>query len=272
MNPKLYEEKRNELVGLIDKTLAIQDLPASACAPLEAIRKKVFENQFEITLVAAFGGGKTTTLNALCDGREIGPRGFGIKTSGCLVSVQNIADPAASEGAEVTWRTKRQLVLGFADLLKRPLAEKAPERFKVASAQKRDPTPQEIAEELDLDCEKDMALVRALLEEEWNVYGGGKEKYSGDDLDLLRTASLTLHFYDTPAYRTQPPGRQEPGRCPKVVGLPNRLGATVGEQKAFRFSLGGGGICVHRQGSMSRSLKQPGAHRLRGHGLPGTVC
>jgi hypothetical protein len=98
-------------------------------------------------------------------------------------------------------RCGQELILGFADLLKRPLAEKAPERFKMASAQKRAPSPQEIAEELDLDAEKDIALVRTLLDEEWNIYCNNKGKYPSDSLELLPTAILTLHFYDAPAYR-----------------------------------------------------------------------
>jgi hypothetical protein len=195
MNPELYEQKRNELVALIDKTLVIEDLPASAHTPLQAIRSKVLENQFEITLVAEFQGGKTTTLNALCDGREIGPRGFGIKTSGCLLSAQNLSDPSASERAEITWRTKQQLVLGFAKLLKRALATKFPDRFQETQSD------YDISHSLDLDNDADLSLVRQLLDEEWHLFAKDKAGYSSDKLALLQVASLTVHFYDTSDYR-----------------------------------------------------------------------
>jgi hypothetical protein len=195
MNPERYEQKRNELVGLIDMTLVIENIPPSARVPLEAIRKKVQENQFEVTLVGEFQGGKTTTLNALCDGREIGPRGFGLKTSGCLLSVQNLSDLNAPERAEVTWRTKQQLVLGFTSLLKRPLAAKFPDRFQETHGD------YEISQAVDLDNDGDRALLRELLDEEWRLYSKDKAGYPGEKLDFLQAASLTVHFYDTPDYR-----------------------------------------------------------------------
>jgi hypothetical protein len=131
----------------------------------------------------------------LCDGREIAPRGFGIKTSDCLVSARNLSDPyPAPERAEIDWRTKQQLVLGFALLLKSPLTAKDQARFRV------DQALQEISQLLDLDNDVDLRLVQNLLAEEWACYRKDKGAYTDDKLDLLRVASLTVHFYGTPDY------------------------------------------------------------------------
>ena len=57
--------------------------------------------KFEIALVGDFQCGKSTFFNALCNGREIAPRGCGIKTSGCAVSVSVLA--RGKEYAELEW-------------------------------------------------------------------------------------------------------------------------------------------------------------------------
>ena len=191
MDPKLYESKRNELVGLINETLAIQDLPDATSAALNQIRKKALENQFEITLVAEFGGGKSTTLNALCDGREIAPRGFGLKTSGCLVSAQNISDPNEPEGAEIAWREKDQLALLLVDLLRERLSEM--ERFNNLDNRG-------IVSALDLENSADRGIVRGLLNDEWAKYKANAATYNPDQLDVLRVASLIIGFLGSTAY------------------------------------------------------------------------
>ena len=74
------------------------------------------ESQFEIALIGEFQGGKSTTFNALCGGREISPRGLGtggVKTSAAVITAQNIAGNETRNGmnewAEITWLTKPTL-------------------------------------------------------------------------------------------------------------------------------------------------------------------
>ena len=74
------------------------------------LQRKCEEALFSISLVAAFQSGKSTTVNAIADGREICPRGNGgggIRTSSCAVKVNCALDGAA--GSTVTWRTPEEL-------------------------------------------------------------------------------------------------------------------------------------------------------------------
>ena len=75
MDARTYEQRRDELVRLIDKALALGAIPAKTGAALGAVRRKVYENQFRIVLVSGFECGKSTTFNLLCGGQEISPRG-----------------------------------------------------------------------------------------------------------------------------------------------------------------------------------------------------
>ena len=124
-----YEKRRNELLALLEETTKLE-IPESLADELKAIRTKCLENQFEIGLVGEFQGGKSTTFNALCDGRDLSPRGLGgggIKTSAALVSAQNIAGDekrdGMSEWAEITFKTKFQIQQGMFDLVKSELLE-----------------------------------------------------------------------------------------------------------------------------------------------------
>lgn len=106
-----YVEYRNKLTQIlsefIDKGI---DLDNQYTPELKAIRKRLFEGQFEIALIGEFQGGKSTTFNTLCGGREISPRGLGgggVKTSAAVITAQNISDGETknglSEWAEITW-------------------------------------------------------------------------------------------------------------------------------------------------------------------------
>ena len=76
MAPQKYEVRNKELLGLLKETLDI-GIPEPHNGILREIQRKCQEDQFEIALVGEFQGGKSTTFNALCDGREISPRGLG---------------------------------------------------------------------------------------------------------------------------------------------------------------------------------------------------
>jgi hypothetical protein len=91
MTPKEYESLRNELIELLQKAVSVSSISEAEVDEatrneLDEIYKKAMENQFYIVLVGEFQSGKSTTFNALCGGREISPRGSGIKTSGCIIS------------------------------------------------------------------------------------------------------------------------------------------------------------------------------------------
>jgi hypothetical protein len=97
-----FDAKRTELLNLLNKSREIVDrLDKSGYFPsdtedlrnqINATSQRCHEGLFSIALISSFQSGKSTTLNAFADGREIAPRGLGgggIKTSACLVKVRN---------------------------------------------------------------------------------------------------------------------------------------------------------------------------------------
>ena len=114
-----YTEFRDELVGIIDEFVthkAEVDPQGKSIQQLSSVRRRLMESQFEIALIGEFQGGKSTTFNALCGGREISPRGLGtggVKTSAAVITAQNIAGNETrngmSEWAEITWLEKSKL-------------------------------------------------------------------------------------------------------------------------------------------------------------------
>ena len=204
MDAKLYEIRRNELIGLIDETLAV-DIPEPHRGTLRHIRKKCQENQFEIALIGEFQGGKSTTFNTLCDGREISPRGLGgggIKTSAAIVTAQHISDPTEtrdghSEWAEVNWRTSYDIVLGIAEVVHRHLLEE-PMLQELLNPQ----MPSEmIAARMDLSNSDHKEALEKAVDMEWQTWERCKAEYPGDRLDLLRIAWLQLQHLDKQPWR-----------------------------------------------------------------------
>lgn len=111
-----YTSLRNELVAIINQLVSHKEEVDPSGKSLEKLlkaRKKLLENQFEISLFGEFQGGKSTTFNALCGGREIAPRGFGLKTSAAVLTAQNISNDETcnglSEWAEITWLSEAEL-------------------------------------------------------------------------------------------------------------------------------------------------------------------
>ena len=69
-----YVQYKSRLVKLIDEFLTKRDIVDPEGNFIEGLidtRKKLNESQFEIALVGEFQGGKSTTFNMLCGGREI---------------------------------------------------------------------------------------------------------------------------------------------------------------------------------------------------------
>ena len=124
-----FDAKRTELLNLLNKSDEIVDrLNQSGYFPSETgylrniintTRQRCHEGLFSIALIAAFQAGKSTTINAFADGREIAPRGLGtggIKTSACLVKVQN-PNQSEKETVKITWRSHKDLLLRLDEIL-----------------------------------------------------------------------------------------------------------------------------------------------------------
>lgn len=195
MTPTQYEALRDELVELLRETQEIDPVALAAKRKLADICKKTLENQFYIVIVGEFQGGKSTTFNALCDGRELSPRGAGIKTSGCIITVQNISTPTEPETAIVEWRDPEALIAGFSDLLLPQFKRISPNRFSDISAS-------ELAATLDIENPRDRQLIQKAADAEWKVWESDKMGYDREQrgkLDILCFASIVACHYGSEA-------------------------------------------------------------------------
>ena len=174
-----YIAYRDRLVTFLDEFLSKGiDVNGEHSRDLSAIRKRLHEDQFEIALIGEFQGGKSTTFNLLCDGREISPRGLnggGIKTSAAVISAQNIDGDETRDGlnewAEVCWLSKEEMKRRIMDVLA-PYAEVNADKQEIVS-EEPDFSPEEIKE---------------LLESVWS------KNPQGDELELLRIATLQFRL------------------------------------------------------------------------------
>jgi len=194
MTPRRYQDFRDELTGLLAGILRLQALDGHARKRIARIRARVMENQFRIVLAGEFQSGKSTTFNTLCDGRDLSPTGFGIKTSGCLLTARNLSDPDAPEKARIFWRNPAELIAGFSDLLLPRLQEAGPDRFGRIGAT-------ELAGHIRLDHPPDRLLLSAAIRSEWALWRKNRQGYDPEGrgyLDMLRAAALILHFHEHP--------------------------------------------------------------------------
>lgn len=190
MDSKLYEARRNELIDLLKETLKIDELNKDTRENLEKIRRKSVENNFEICLTGEFQGGKSTTFNMLCDGRDISPRGKnggGIKTSACIISAMNLADDSAPEIAEISWRNSEELLKGSYEIIMPFLHKNHDKRFPLSMGFEG------LSKEFKLDRNEDLQLAEDALRDYWQ-----HKKWGNDDqkLDLLQISTLQIRFYN----------------------------------------------------------------------------
>ncbi len=213
MDARLYEEKRDKLIEILDEALRIEELRDETRVEMQKIRNKSLENNFEIVLVGEFQGGKSTTFNAICDGREISPRGAMIKTSACKISACNLADPDAEEYAQIVWKDERELLLGMIKLIEPYLRKAQPERFAQATQEQmirhvelsemmmygNDSivTEQEV-KPLDMHSPDDLKLIHDSLSEQWKIYKKDPKNYEQEYLDALYISSLIVNFVNSP--------------------------------------------------------------------------
>ena len=186
MNSETYMQKRDELVQIIDETIKIDELADIDKKELESIKKKCQENQFNIVLIGEFQGGKSTTFNAFCDGREISPRGFGIKTSACRISATNISDISKEEFAYISWKTNQELLKNINNLLTKHIKR---ECLELKEADYR-----ELYEILDLNNEKHCALIEDAIENELEANKGGNQT---EEYDLCIIAKIILKYHQS---------------------------------------------------------------------------
>lgn len=200
MTPEVYETKRNDLIVLIENILkSATKLPAKSREGLEETVKKLKRNSFEIVLVGEFQGGKSTLFDTVCDGRDISPRGVGVKTSACKISAQSIPIEE-DERVELRWKSDEELMLTMLDLVRDNIMDDKAAYALFSKKNGKDGS-------LILPSLSDAnirALAKKALKNEWKTYSERPAAYDPDitgRLDLLQIAWLILSFYDNPELR-----------------------------------------------------------------------
>ena len=210
-----YENRRNELLGLLNDATAL-DIPGKYAYELRQTANKCQEDAFEIALIGEFQGGKSTTFNALCDGRDISPRGLGgggIKTSAAVVTAQNISNGetngSLAEWAEVSFKSAADIVMGMSTLL-RPVLQARQDEVRIDLAPHL--SEEEFSEKLDIDelfsslldfdKPKHRKILQSAVDSLWDKWNAKHDSLDDDEQDELRIATLQLRFYESPEYRS----------------------------------------------------------------------
>ena len=165
-----------------------------------------------IAIVGDFDSGKSTTFDALCDGRYIAPRrfvGFGIMANNIVISAENIDDDERKEGlsewADVSFKTPRAVAVGLARVLRQPLmgsaafrkfnANLSDEQFAAAVS-----TDEGFSELVDLDNVECRSVLKESAETILKNWRNNRDSLSYDEVDNLRIAMLQLRFYGSSEY------------------------------------------------------------------------
>lgn len=202
-----------EIVGRFDKSGYFPSETEYLRNKINTTRQRCHEGLFSIALIAAFQSGKSTTLNAFSDGREIAPRGLGgggIKTSACLVKVRN-PNQGEEETAKIIWRSHKDLFDRLDEILgvtacQIPDSETAKKlqhiNYQKAQAQtdkEKEEYDQEYRSILDFRNPKGKTLLEQALKEELKNCTESQKKGSKElrnKLDLLRFAMIVLAYHD----------------------------------------------------------------------------
>ncbi|UZJ40277.1 Hsp70 family protein [Prosthecochloris sp. SCSIO W1101] len=275
MNAEIYEAKRNELIEILGDVSQIQKLPEKTKKEIEKVKQKSLENSFEIALVGEFQGGKSTTFNAICDGREISPRGAMVKTSACKISARNLADDTIEEYAQIIWKSDRELLLGMIGLIAPHLRNIEPKRFGEAGIEQmlgevdnmglvfnpdQRSSVDKTVKPLDIRNKADQKLIQKALAEEWKIYKKNKNSYGHEKLDVLYISSLVAHFVDNKVINEISNNEQmQVYEMGKLVTFPLDWAARweAGSPKAFRaeevvFAFVAGARCYIHSPNLAR--------------------
>ncbi len=222
---EIFDIKRNELLGLLDEADSIvkkldetgdfSSISEEVSNQINVTRERCYEGLFSIALIAPFQSGKSTTLNAFADGREVAPRGLGgggIKTSACLVKVQN-PHKSKEESVKITWRSKQDLLERLDEILgitacSIPNSETS-ERLRQISKKKVEAKTEEDQKKyreeyfsiIDFSKPEGKTLLEQAVRKELEEYENNPAKGSEtvqDEIDMLRFAMIVLAYYNDP--------------------------------------------------------------------------
>ncbi|MDO4571491.1 MAG: hypothetical protein Q4D38_13990 [Planctomycetia bacterium] len=194
MTPSVYTKKRDELLKILRSVADSPELDTEIKDVFERSIRKLQTESFEIVLVGNILAGKSSTFNAICDGRNISPMRSGINTYACKISAQNIVDPNEEEHAVIRWKTDDELILTMLGILQRQMTDDEFQRISV-----RDNDGHFV--NISLSNPLDVRRINECLAKEWEVYKRYPANYDPDmtgKLVLLYESSLLMHFYDDP--------------------------------------------------------------------------
>ena len=176
-----YKELRTQVVDFITEADAALAENAATRGnawgtELKDYGDKVANDRFELVIIGAFQSGKSTLFNYLCDGRELSPVGFGIRTSGCKVSAHYV-ETAEEEKAVLAWRSPAELLQSLGGSLLPGLMRKKKEFHAYLTET-----------DVDLASAKDR---KRLMDAAWKQL----KKQDEDTRELVRLALLIAKFY-----------------------------------------------------------------------------
>ena len=196
-----YEKSRDSLLALINESQSI-NIPERYAKELSFVQKKCSENMFEIAFLGEFQGGKSTTFNALCDGRDLSPRGIGgggIKTSAAVISAQNISGEETKEGmsewAEISYKTEEDLVKITFEIVVNYGTEITKNIFNGDK-----PVSSDYNDKVKLSNPQHKQWLLTDLEQIWQIYNQDKLRFSHEDLDMLRISTIIVKFFGCSEY------------------------------------------------------------------------
>lgn len=181
-----YQEKKMSLISIIDDIINVEELNSSIKSQFISTKRKLQEDEFSITLIGEFQGGKSTTFDSLCGGREISPRGNNIKTSSCRISMTNISEDI-EEYAIVFWKSNYELALTIYDVLTFLSAED----FGFAEDKYHEFN---VCEVVDFSNEDHLNLINKAIRMGWKALNDGWDK---DKKDILIIAEFIVNFYNS---------------------------------------------------------------------------
>ncbi len=185
-----YTRKRDELLDILQDILKVEGLSDSEITRFQSIRNKCLENQFNITLIGEFQGGKSTTFNAFCDGREISPRGAMTKTSACRITASNLSDKNKKEYSRVYWKNDSQLLQSISTIIESHIV--------LSEISDRKELSDNLIDSLRLANPAHFKIVsQAVAKEKKRLLNS----LHNEALDIVRIAEIILHFYNDPYIR-----------------------------------------------------------------------
>lgn len=184
-NIKDFDKAKQDLVAMIEAEQARKSFEESESPKLLeniedckihtsticSVAENCKKGSFLVLILGDFQSGKSTTIDALCDGRHISAIGDGTATSAVLVSVTY----AEKESVQINWRGKEQLIPIF-ERIKRVVPDYAWHTF-----------------DLDKSIERNN-LANAIENKRRSI---DKDSLDSNDVKFLMLCDFILAYYDT---------------------------------------------------------------------------